>query len=235
MNQFLNIRRLGLDRKMPLRMLIYFVGTVINCLGTALLTLNCLGSDAMNTLFVAIAEKAGILSGDVYTIFNTSMLIAGFLFAKRYMGIGSLLMILFQGYFINLWQRLFIEAPWLFSELHWKVVIAVLSYLFRTFGCALSTAVCLGTAGFEACLFALADKIKIEYKYLKLTSEILFFGAALFLDGVYGIMTLVSVFLYGHGLSFFMEGLNHTVFKRWGIADERNELARNRRSRKMAP
>ena len=228
-----SLRKHAENRKLLLNVGMYFLGTVIGCLGTALLTLNGLGSDAMNTLFVAIAGKLHILSGSVYTVFNTSMLLAGFLFASRYMGIGSVLMILFQGFFINAWQRLLMEMPWLFTEIPWKAAVAVVSYLCRCLGGALATSVCLGTAGFEACLFTLADRIKIEYKYLKLTSEILFFGAALFLDGVYGIMTIVSVLFYGHGLSFFMIGLNRTAWKRLGISDERNELSRNRRRRSI--
>ena len=86
-----------------------------------------------------------------------------------------------------------------------------------------------GHAGCEACLFTLADRIKVEYKYLKMTSEILFFSAALFLNGVFGIMTLVEVLFYGHGISFFMIRLNKGPWKKLGIADERNELSRNRR------
>ena len=113
------------------------------------------------------------------------MLLLGSLFAKRYMGIGSILMILFQGFFINQWQRLLLEVPWLFSKVYWKIAVAVLSYFCRCFGGALSTSVCLETAGFEACLFALADRIKIEYKYLKFLSEALFFESAFFAQRVW--------------------------------------------------
>ena len=42
-------------------------------------------------------------------------------------------------------------------------------------------------------------------------------------------MMVVSVVFYWYGLSFFMIGLNRTAWKRLGIADERNELSRNRR------
>ena len=224
--QALNIQP---NRQLPVKIGIYFVGTAINCLGTALLTLNALGSDAMNTLFVAIAAKLGVLSGDVYTVFNAAMLLAGFLFASRYMGIGSFLMILVQGIFINFWLKLFMQIPWLFSEPGWRFLTCICSHLSKVFGGALSTSMCLGTAGFEACLFTLADRIKVEYKYLKMTSEILFFSAALFLNGVFGIMTLVEVLFYGHGISFFMIRLNKGPWKKLGIADERNELSRNRR------
>ena len=235
MKRISQIRMYAAEQKLLLRMGIYFLGTVITCLGTALLTLNGLGSDAMNTLFVAVADACKIPSGNMYTIFNSSMLLLGFLFAKRYMGIGSILMMLFQVFFINHWQRLLLGAPWLFTEAYWKIAVAVLSYFCRCFGGALSTSVCLGTAGFEACLFALADRIKVEYKYLKFFSEALFFGSALFLHSVYGIMTVVSVVFYGYGLSFFMIGLNRTVWKRLGIADERNELSRNRRGKMADP
>ena len=45
----------------------------------------------------------------------------------------------------------------------------------------------------------------------------------------------MSVVFYGYGLSFFMIGLNRTVWKRLGIADERNELSRNRRGKMANP
>lgn len=229
MKRLLKTLNIELNNKLPIKIAIYFLGMAISCCGTALFTLNALGSDAMNTLFMAVADKVGLLIGDIYTIFNAVMLIAGFLFAKRYMGIGSFLQILIQGFFINTWLRIFSMLPWLFDDIHWKAVAAVASYLCKCLGIALNTSMCLGTAGFEACLFALADKIKIEYKYLKMFSEIIFFTAALFLNGVYGIMTIVEVLFFGHGMSFFMIQLNRTAWTKLGINDERNELARNNR------
>lgn len=229
MKGLLNALNIELNSRLPIKVAIFFMGSAIGCCGTALFTVNALGSDAMNTLFMAIAARLGTLTGNVYTVFNTSMLLIGFLFARRYMGIASFLQILVQGLFINCWLRLFSQVPWLFEVPHWRVAIAACSYLTKVFGGALCTSMCLGTAGFEACLFALADRIKIEYKYLKMTSEVIYFVAALFLDGVYGIMTIVEVLFYGHGISFFMIRLNRTLWNELGIADERNELSRNNR------
>lgn len=226
MGKFLNPER---NRKLPLKVGLYFTGMAVSCCGTAIFTLNGLGSDAMNTLFAAVAARAGILPGSIYTVFNTTMLLAGFMFARRYMGVGSVLMILVQGFFIDAWMQGLLSMPWLFQGAAWKTVMAVVGYLCRTFGCALSTSMCLGTAGFEACLFTLADKIRVEYKYLKMLSEVFYFVAALFLGGVYGVMTIIEVLFYGHGLSFFMVRLNRTVWRRWGIEDKRNDLSRNSR------
>jgi len=234
MRRLLKALNIELNDRLPIKIGIYFLGSAISSLGTALFTVNALGSDAMNTLFMAIAAKLGIMSGDVYTVFNSAMLLVGFLFAGRYMGLGSLLQIIVQGFFINNWMRLLMLFPFLFEQVGWKILMAAASYLCKCFGQGLSNSMCMGTAGFEACLFGLADKIKIEYKYLKMASEVLFFVGALFLNGVYGIMTFVEVFFYGHGISFFMVRLNRTLWKRLGIADERNELSRNNRRLIMA-
>ena len=80
------------------------MGMAISCCWTAIFTLNGLGSDAMNTLFTAIASRMNILPGRIYTVFNLTMLLAGFLLARRYMGVGSVLMILVQGFFIDIWM-----------------------------------------------------------------------------------------------------------------------------------
>ncbi len=221
---------LELNKKLPLKVAVYFVGMFIGCGGTAVITLNALGSDAMNTLFTAVAVKLQVLPGIVYTVFNSTMLVVGFLVARRYMGVGSFLMILVQGFFINMWLHFFSAfAPWLFVG--WaKAPTAALGVLLTSFGSALSTSMQLGTAGFEACLFTLADKIKIEYKYLKTASELVYFALAFLLDGVFGIMTLIQpsgAFIS----SFFMENLNKTLWVRLGIDDERNRLSRNRREK----
>ena len=102
-------------------------------------------------------------------------------------------------------------------------------------GGGLSTSMRLGTAGFEACLFTLADKITVEYKYLKMISEGFYFAAAMFLGGVYGIMTIAEIALYGPVLSFFIILYNKTLLKWLNIQDIRNELYRNSRrwKRKM--
>lgn len=220
---------MGVDRKLTIKAPLYLVGMIITCLGTAFINANALGSDAMNTFFCAIADRMGILVGNVYTIFNSIMLLVGFAFARRYMGIGSLLQILVQGVFLNIFTRLLGGAQWLFEGLTMKAVSGTIGLGCRLFGTALSTSMCLGTAGFEACLFSLADRIKIEYKHLKLISEVLFFISAMLLHGVFGINTVISVILYGAGISFFMVRLNRGALKKLGIDDERNNLARNAR------
>lgn len=211
-----------------LKAVLFFIGTAISMCGFALMTINGLGSNAMNTLFVAVADNLGILPGVVYTVFNSTFVIVGFLFARKYMGIGSILMILVQGWFLDTWLELFSSYENLFSGFWMKLLIIVISYLLSRAGGGLSTSMCLGTAGFEACLFTLADKIKIEYKYLKILADMIYFGVALFLGGVYGVMTIVEVLFYGPGLSFFIILFNKTLLKKLGIADERNELSRNK-------
>lgn len=234
MKKLLDAMNIELNRKLILKVLIYFTGSFISCSATAIANMNALGSNAMNTLFTAIAVKIGVLPGNVYTVFNSSMLLLGFIFAKRYMGIGSFLMIFVQGPFINFWTRFFSGMPWLFEGVVNKTIVAACNYCIGGFGAALSTSMCLGTAGFEACLFTLADKIKVEYKYLKMISEIFYFVAAMFIGGVFGVMTIVDALFYGFGLSFFMDILNRGPWKWLGIDDERNDLARNNRRRAMA-
>lgn len=219
-------------KRIAIKIPFYFLGLVISTCGTAIITTNALGSNAMNTLFTAVAVKLNMPPGNIYTIFNSTFLIVGFILARRYMGIASVLMILLQGWLINSWMLFFQNRPYLFIGIPMKGLMMLASYIFGCAGIGLSTSMCLGTAGFEACLFRLADRIKVEYKYLKMISEVLFFAAALFLNGVYGIMTIIEVLFFGHGVSYFIMLYNRTFLKKLGIADERNELSRNRRTRK---
>jgi uncharacterized membrane protein YczE len=176
-----------------------------------------------------VSFKINVSVGLLYTVFNGFFLVVGFFVARSYVGIGSLLMLTVQGLFLNAWLGWFQRHPVLFSYPLFKVLMALAGLLCVSFGNALSVSVQLGTAGMEASLFALADRIKIEYKYLKIGSEILFFIAAFFLGGVYGIMTVAEVFLYGFLFSFFIIGLNKTLLRALRISDVRNELYRNNR------
>ncbi|MBG0785098.1 MAG: hypothetical protein H0S79_08330 [Anaerolineaceae bacterium] len=216
-------------KKIIIKVVIYVIGMLVSTLGLAMMTANAMGSNAMNTLFTAVAVKLGLMPGVIYTIFNGTFLIVGFLFARRYMGIASVIMILIQGWFIDMWLVRLSAHPALFTGLAMRLVIGVVSFLLSCIGIAFSNSVCLGVAGFEGCLFALADKIKFEYKYLKIISEILYFISALFVNGVFGVMTLVNVFLFGPVMSAITIWFNRTVLTRLGLADERNELSRNRR------
>ena len=79
---------------------------------------------------------------------------------------------------------------------------------------------------------ALPKPTKLTVRYLRSVTfrlAVFLFVAALFLGGVYGVMTIIEVLFYGHGLSFFMVRLNRTVWRRWGIEDKRNDLSRNSR------
>ena len=218
------------EKKLYLRIPIYLLGSIIGGCGSALVMLNRLGNNAMGTCFNAIAVKLGILPGLVYTCFNSFNLIIGFLFAREYMGIGSIFQILVQGYLMNAWIRFLSNAiPFAFTVPIYKALVAIASILITWIGQSLSFSMCLGTAGFEACLHAIAGKIMVEYKYLKTFTELFFFITGYFLDGVFGPLTIVEVFFFGFGMSYFTELLNRTLWKQLGIDDERNELSRNRR------
>ncbi len=226
---FKSLGYISRPRKILVKILLYILGTSLTTLGLATMTANALGSNAMNTLFTAVAAKLEWMPGVIYTIFNGTFLLIGFLFAKRYMGFASVLMILIQGWFIDNWLVWLSGHPEFFSGIWMRLLMGIISFLLSCVGISFSNSVGLGVAGFEGCLFALADKIKFEYKYLKIISEVLFFISALFINGVFGVMTLVNIFLFGPAMSSITIWFNRTVLERLGIADERNELSRNRR------
>lgn len=215
--------------KYSVKILLYFIGTFISTCGLAILTTNALGSNAMNTLFAAVAVQTSLSVGTIYTIFNSSFLLVGFILARRYMGIASFLMILSQGGLIDFWMAFFEKHPGWFIGFWPKAAMAALGLLMSCFGGGISAATRLGTPGFESCLYTLADRIKIEYKYLKIISETFYLAAAWMLNGVFGIMTFVDVVSFGPLLSFFIINLDKTLFKWLKIPDERNELYRNSR------
>jgi len=216
-------------RKLALRILIYFLSACVGACATALLNFNALGSNAMNTLFMAVAKKLDVLPGLIYTTFNGTFLVVGFLLARRYMGVGSILMLFTQGPLIDLFTVFFSQHPQLFEGPVNRAAVGVLSFFLYSFGLALGASMCFGIAGYEACLFALADRVRVEYKVLKTCSEVLYFVAAYLLGGVYGVMTVAQVLLHGSVFSWFVVQMNRHWWTPLGIANEKNELDRNKR------
>ena len=224
---------LGLDnlslKQILLKVCLYLFGTIFSTAGMTLAVLNDLGASPMTTCFAAVAERMGWRLGSMFTLFNSSFLFIGLLFASRYMGITSLLMLFIQGPMLNFWHRIFSSQDSWFSGFTPKFCVAIVGFLVTEVGLSVGMSARLGTPGFESCLFSSADKLIIEYKYLKIVSEALFLAIGIVLGGAFGIMTFVETFLAAPINSEIVIRLNNTLLKRLGIDDERNELYRNNR------
>lgn len=220
-------------KKYILKVALYAAAMLISSLGISILALGSLGMAAMNTCFLAAANLFEIELGKIFTFFNGAFLLIGFCFAgKKYMGIGSVLTILLLGPSVDMWTSFFMRMPALFETGPLKILVIAVGYAAAQFGMALSTGMRLGCAGFEACLFELADRISVEYKYLKIISEVIFFAAALAMGGAFGVLTLVEIFISPVVFSFILIRMNAGLFKKLGISDIRNELYRNNRKYK---
>lgn len=218
------ITRIKINKQLIMRCCIAAAALAINSFGLALTACNGWGGDSMNMFFNATARLLGLTSGNIYTIFNGSLLLVGFLIAKESMGIGSIIHLLFFGSLIDLWTRLFERFDWTFELLPWQLSFALLGLMAHACGNGLFIACRMGIPGYESMLFKLAEHINKPYKLVKVTSDLLYFITALMMGGIYGVMTLVFAFCAGPAISFFITNLNRVLLTPLGIGNSRNQL-----------
>ena len=200
---------------------------VLLALGLAIATKVAWGSDSTTTFLTALGVKLGITIGTMFVIFNGSFMVIGFLFCRKDMGVGSVVQAFFQGWVVDRWIEMLGNWPILFENPYLKALMAVVALLLFGFGCGFMFAMRLGMPGFEAMLFKISDKIVVEYKFIKIGFDVLFFLGGLLLHGVFGIMTVAFMLLNGPLSSFATIQLNRTLLKALNIDDDRNKLYRN--------
>lgn len=218
------LSRIKVDKRLVIRCCIAAVALTINSFGLALTARNGWGGDSMNMFFNATARLLGLSPGNVYSLFNGSLLLVGFWVAHESMGVGSIIHLLFFGSLIDLWSRILEQFSGAFELLPWQLVFALLGLVTHACGNGLFIACRMGIPGFESMLFKLAAYINKPYKLVKVTSDLIYFITALLMGGVYGVMTLVFAFCAGPAISFFITTLNRVLLTPLGIGDPRNQL-----------
>ncbi len=183
-------------------------GVILSALGMALYYFSALGSDPVSVFIEGLHVCFHLSYGTVLNGFNIAVLATVFLFARREIGIGMIVSLLFSGILLDGWMAL-LDTFLISEELWGRGLIFAWGILNLSLGTALFLESSLGAAPWDTVLVTISKKTAIPFRYIRFLSDASFTIIGYLLGGTVGIGTLLSVLTVGILIDLFCRIITH--------------------------
>lgn len=175
--------------------------------GTLFLTAN-IGSDSLMVFNQGISVVLKTKVGLAIMISNIIALFIIFFINKKTLGLGSLAIIFLLGPTIQIIKDANIfKTP---NTLILQILMVLIGIVIGGLGLALYMYADLGLSPFEGIIVTISNKTKVRFGIIKIIFDAIYFTTGALLGGVFGIGSIMTVFLYGPTIDMFMKLLKKT-------------------------
>jgi uncharacterized membrane protein YczE len=190
-----------LIKKYYRNVIILVVGVSFMALGGAMLVSANYGSDALMVFNQGVATFLNIKVGIAIMITNLLVLIVIIFVNRKSIGLGTIAIAFLLGPLVDMiLQANILPTPITF----WGSALTLaLAFLAGTFGISLYMFANVGLSPFEGILIAIKEKKNWRFAYIKIVNDAFFFTIGWLLGGVFGIASIITVFIYGPLIDFF--------------------------------
>lgn len=154
--------------------------------------------DGMRSFFGMTLEQLGMASNLV----NIALLILLIFIGRRYVSIGTIIYLLPYGFCVNMGNAIYNTLA-VSEALAVRSIFAVCGCLLLCMGVALFITADIGVDPFTGVVLVLVDKLKKEYKFVKIGFDISLIVIGYLLGGKAGAVTLVTAVCVGPCIQFF--------------------------------
>lgn len=194
-----------LNRQMAKRLGMMLVG--VFCMGFAVTIYNKtqFGTDPFTCLNIGISDTLHIQFGISQLVVNCIVIVFGLLFGRHLIGIGTLLNMVCVGFiadFCTFVYDKFFPDP---ETLTVKIIMFVLVVIIHSFGGSIFFTAALGVGAYDILGFVLAEKTKINYRWCRVTTDVLCVIGGISLGSIVGVGTIVTAFFMGPLIQFFTD------------------------------
>ena len=160
------------------------------------------GGDTVTVFQDGLHALFNISYGQTSRIYNVVFVVLALIFARKYSGIGTVLSALVIGYAIDISNSL-----WLLTMLNTGFITGLIIFLIGlviyAMGIALLIKCDAGMNCLDALLYRLMDVTGFKYKYLRIAADVILTVTGCFMGGVFGVGTVIAVFLTGPLVELF--------------------------------
>lgn len=183
---------------------------------------NCagFGNDPIGIVYDGIRNAGGMDQaqlGMASNVVNLSLLVLLFFIGRHYVSVGTFVYLLPYGFCVDAGNFLYRQIAWSDGTVT-RVLFSVIGCSLVCLGVAVYITVDIGVDPFTGIVLVLRDRLKREYRYVKIGFDISMIGIGTVLGGKLGLVTVITAFAVGPVIQFF-SGL----LKKYWIQTEENE------------
>lgn len=196
-----------------------FLGIVLVGVGVAFNAAAALGNDPVGIMYDGIRSILGLTSeqlGFASNIVNIALMVLVFFTGRRYINVGTFVYIIPYGTIVSFGGKLY---HLLFPVRTFPVQIlgAVIGCLLLYTGVAMYITADIGLDPFTGVVMVLRDRLKKEYRYVKIGFDISCIVIGTLLGGKLGVITIITALSAGPVIQFLSDQMNKIKEKLRGI------------------
>lgn len=197
-----------LIKKYYRNVIVLLLGVLLLSIGGALFLTANIGSDSLMVFNQGISVVLKTKVGLAIMISNMIALFIIFFINKKTLGLGSLAIIFLLGPTIQIIKDANIfKTP---NTLILQILMVLIGIVIGGLGLALYMYADLGLSPFEGIIVTISNKTKVRFGIIKIIFDAIYFTTGALLGGVFGIGSIMTVFLYGPTIDMFMKLLKKT-------------------------
>lgn len=189
-------------KNIVIKIIVASIGLIICGLGVGIFLFSKLGVDPASVFQTGLSNVLNISYGTASALSNIIILIIVFIIDKSYINISSFLAIFLIGYtadfMSNLLKTFIISEP----SLVVRIFMILIGCIIIAIGIATYIRANLGVGAIDMVSEVISDKLKIQYRVVRVTTDVLFVVVGYILGGVAGVGTLFAAFLVGPIVQF---------------------------------
>ncbi len=201
------------------KLAIFFIGILVMSFGIAMIIEADLGVSAWDVLHIGLYKSFGLTIGTWAQIVGLVVIIATYYIDKKILAIGTILNMIFVGWFIDL--SLFVlptMKTWISQSLFLFIGILLMGL-----GAGLYIAAKLGPGPRDSLVIVLSKRFDWSIGRIKSSMEVLVLAIGWFLGGPVFIGTVISAILIGPVMQFFIKWWDVYFQQALLIREKRNE------------
>lgn len=199
-----------LIKKYYRNVIVLLLGVLLLSIGGALFLTANIGSDSLMVFNQGISVVLKTKVGLAIMISNIIALFIIFFINKKTLGLGSLAIIFLLGPTIQIIKDANIfKTP---NTLILQILMVLIGIVIGGLGLALYMYADLGLSPFEGIIVTISNKTKVRFGIIKIIFDAIYFTTGALLGGVFGIGSIMTVFLYGPTIDMFMKLLKKNKY-----------------------
>jgi uncharacterized protein len=195
----------------------------ITALGVALFLKCKLGSDPITVWLDGLHHTFGIPYGNASILYNGIFLLIAVIVARKHIFIGTVIASLSCGPFINWFDAIIPDTIVTMAFIN-LLGLVIIGEVILCLGMGLTTATRFGVTTVDAICFALAEKSRIQYRWLRISADFFYTLIGVLMGGIIGVGTVISIVLTGNLMVLVMRFYNYSILKYLKIDNPLNEL-----------
>ena len=205
------------------RVILFFIGMSVIQFGVAMFLETNIGSDPFTVFTQGLANTLGKTPGVANMIILVVLITAIFFIERKRIKIGTLICVIGVGPIIDLSSNIVARFPIASANFLVKMLIVVLGVFIIAAGFSLVSGSDVGVAPNDIVPFIIQDKVKLQYKYIRIALDATFLVVGYLIGGTVGVGTIIAMLAMGPFIQFCLPHGKKVVDLIVGKEEEENK------------